>query len=369
MRVVVAPDKFRGTLTAPQAARAIRAGWLRSRPDDDVDLVPMADGGEGTLETLVDALGGRIERMRVAGPLGDPVDAAFGIVDAAEGRTGVVEMARASGLGLIAEERRRPLRATTAGTGELLAAVLDRGVDRLVLGIGGSATTDGGAGMATALGARLLDDRGNPIPSGGEGLLRLATIDLSGMHPRVRDVSFAVASDVDNPLTGPRGAARVFAPQKGAGPDDVATLDRALGHLAAVVARDLGADLRETPGAGAAGGLGFGAIAFLGATIRPGVEVVMDAVGFAGRLEGADLVITGEGKLDGQSLAGKTPAGVLRSACEAGVPCVLLCGRTEVDVPDAKEVASLVERFGEDRAMTDTRAALEELAAEVGGRT
>jgi glycerate kinase len=329
----------------------------------------MADGGEGTLETLVEALGGRVERIRVSGPLGDPVEAAFGLVHAAEGATGVVEMARASGLGLVPEERRRPRRATTRGTGELIAAALDRRVDRVLLGIGGSATTDGGAGMAAALGARFLDDEGDPIPPGGEGLLRLARIDLSGMHPRVREVSFTVASDVDHPLTGPRGAAHVFGPQKGAGPDDVLVLDRALGHLAAVVERDLGVDLRETPGAGAAGGLGFGAIAFLGASLRPGIEVVMDAVAFADRLERADLVISGEGKVDEQSLAGKTPAGVLRAAGEVGVPCVLLCGRAEVEVPGAKDVASLVDRFGEERALRDTRAALEDLAAEVGGRS
>jgi glycerate kinase len=364
VRVLVAPDKFRGTLTAPQAARAVQTGWLRARRDDVVESVPMADGGEGTLEAMVDALGGRIERARVHGPLGDPVDAPFGLVRSDEGLTAVVELARASGLQLVSEERRDAVRASTRGTGELIRAALAAEAVRVIVGIGGSATTDGGAGIAQGLGVRLLDASGHPIPPGGAGLLQLARIDISGVDPSVRRVAFTVASDVDNPLTGPRGAARMFGPQKGASSDDVVLLDRALGHLAAVVVRDLAVDLRDEPGSGAAGGSGFGLMAFCGAKVRPGIEVVMEAVGFDRRLRDADLVITGEGKLDEQSMHGKTPDGVLRAALEAGVPVAIVCGRAEVELPGIR-VSSLVDRFGEERAMTDTRTALEELAAEL----
>jgi glycerate 2-kinase len=364
VRVLVAPDKFRGTLTAPQAARAVQAGWLRARPDDAVECLPMADGGEGTLEAMVDGLGGWVERARVAGPLGDPVDAPFGLVRTDEGLTAVVELARASGLQLVSEERRDALRASTRGTGELIRAALGAEPVRVIVGIGGSATTDGGAGIAQELGVRLLDASGDPIPPGGAGLLQLARIDISGTDPSVRRVAFTIASDVDNPLTGPRGAARVFGPQKGASSDDVVLLDRALGHLAAVVVRDLAVDLRDEPGTGAAGGAGFGLMAFCGARLRRGIEVVMDAVGFDRRLRDVDLVITGEGKLDEQSLHGKTPDGVLRAAGEASVAAVVVCGRAEVAVPGVL-VWSLVDRFGEERAMTDTRTALEALAAEL----
>jgi glycerate kinase len=364
MRVLVAPDKFRGTLTAPQAAHAIETGWLRTRPGDRVVILPMADGGEGTLDALVAALDGRVETARVHGPLGDPVDASFGSVRAEEGLTAVVEMARASGLHLVSEARRDPMRASTHGTGEVIVAALERRPMRIIVGIGGSATNDGGAGMAQPLGVRLFDAEDQPIPPGGAGLLRLARIDASATHPAIRTVTFIVASDVDNPLTGPRGASWVFGPQKGASPEDVVVLDRALAHLAAIVARDLGVDLRDAPGAGAAGGLGFGLMAFCGAKLRSGVEVVMDAVGFDRHLANADLVITGEGKLDEQSLHGKVPDGVLRAAKERGVRAAVLCGRAEVEAPGAR-VVSLVERFGEERAMGETRAAVEELAAEL----
>jgi glycerate 2-kinase len=363
MRVVVAPDKFRGTLTAAQAARAIETGWLRERPNDDVELVPMADGGEGTLDTLVEALGGTIVSERVTGPLGDPVDAAYGVADDMT----IVESARASGLALLQERRRDPMRATTRGTGELMRAALARGPSRLIVTLGGSATTDGGAGMAQALGARLLDERGKAIAPGGVGLLGLARIDVSGMDPALPRVEVLAASDVDNPLTGPRGAAAVFAPQKGASADDVRVLDGALGHLAAIVHRDLGIDLRDAPGAGAAGGLGFGLMAFCGAKVRPGVEVVMDAVGLGERLQRADLVITGEGSFDEQSLAGKVPDGVLRAARDAGVPAVVLCGRATIEPPGV-EVHSLVVRFGEETALAEPRSSLERLAAELAAR-
>ncbi len=367
MRILVAPDKFRGTLTALQACRAIETGWRRVRPADVLDLVPMADGGEGTLEALVDGLGGRTVPARVSGPLGDPVDAAFGLVRTEEGPAAVVEMATASGLALVSEARRSPLRATTRGTGELIREALEYRPARVIVCIGGSATNDGGAGMAQALGTSLLDAEGEPVPPGGAGLLRLARIDVSGMAPGVAATAFVVAGDVDNPLTGPMGASHVYGPQKGASPDDVLLLDRALGHLAAVVHRDVGIDLRDAPGAGAAGGLGFGLMAFCGARMRPGVEVVMEAVGFDDRLSRADLVITGEGKLDEQSLRGKTPAGILRAAKEAGVPAAIVCGRAEIEVPGVP-VASLVATVGEERAIGDTRRALEDVAQELAGR-
>jgi glycerate 2-kinase len=367
MRILVAPDKFRGTLTARQAAEAVAAGWRRTRPDDDLDLVPMADGGEGTMDALIEALGGRVERARVTGPLGDPVDAAYGIARPHDGAVGVVEMARASGLALLGEGRRDPMHATTRGTGELMARAIDAGAERLVVCIGGSATNDGGVGMAAALGARFLDGSGKSIDDGAAALSHLARIDLSGLHPRLATVSVAGACDVDNPLTGPAGASAVYGPQKGATADDVVRLDRALAHLAAVVERDLGVALDEEPGAGAAGGLGFGLLAFCGAHLRPGVEVVMEAVGLAARIEAADLVITGEGSLDAQSLHGKTPAGVLEAGALARVPVAIVCGRASVEVPGAT-VVSLVEEVGERDALGDARSAVVTVAEDLATR-
>ena len=364
MRVLVAPDKFRGTLTARQAAEAIETGWRRARPDDDVDLVPMADGGEGTLEALVDAQGGRVEATTATGPLGDPVDAAFGIVDTADGLTGVVESARASGLALLGEGRRDPVRTTTRGTGQLILAALDAGARRVVVCLGGSATNDGGVGMAAALGIRFLDAQGRDLAGGGAAVLDLARIDGRDLHPAVAGASFLGATDVENPLCGPAGASHVYGPQKGASPDDVFLLDRALGHLAAVVHHDLGIALKDEPGAGAAGGLGFGLLAFCGARLRRGVDVVMDAVDLGGRMEGAGLVITGEGSLDAQSLYGKVPAGVIRLAGLHSVPVAVLCGRAEV-TPDGVTVRSLVDRVGEEDALGLARRSLELLANEL----
>ena len=364
MRVLIAPDKFRGTLTAPQAAHAVGAGWRRARPDDEVIEVPMADGGEGTLDAMVKALGGERRRASVQGPLGDPVDAEYGIVPGPSGVTAVVEMARASGLDLIGEARRDPKRTTTRGTGELIRAALGAGPAEVIVSIGGSATNDGGAGLAQALGVRLLDKAGREIGPGGAALLHVERIDLSGLGPDVRRTRFLVACDVDSPLTGPQGASVVFGPQKGATAADVLLLDRALGHLAAVIFRDLGLDVRDLPGGGAAGGLGAGMVAFLGAHLRPGVELVMDAVGFRRRLGAADLVVTGEGTLDEQSLRGKVPAGVIEAARVARVPSIVLCGRAEARPPEVP-VFDLVGRFGQDRAMRDARAALEDLAEEV----
>jgi glycerate kinase len=362
MRVLIAPDKFKGTLTAVQAAEAIARGWLRAVPSAEVERVPMADGGEGTLDALVAAQGGHLRRVRVTGPLGDLVEAEYGAVE--DGPTAVVEMARASGLSLISEARRDPKRTTSRGTGELILEACRQGARRVLVCIGGSATNDGGAGMAQALGIRLFDEHGRDLRSGGAALLELARIDMSLLDPAVAAATFVVATDVDNPLVGPHGASPVYGPQKGASPADVALLDRALAHFAAVVYRDLGVDVRDVHGAGAAGGMGAGLVAFLGARLRPGVDVVMEAVRLPERMQHADIAVTGEGKFDRQSLHGKAPAGVLRVAEEARVPAVVLCGQRETDPPKARAFA-LADRFGLEAAMDRTGPLLEELAAQV----
>ena len=362
MRVLVAPDKFRGTLTAPEAATAIATGWLRSRPTDEIVQIPMADGGEGTLDALVRATEGGRRTMLVEGPLGDPVEAEFGWLGNVDPPVVVVEMSRASGLELMSPERRDPMRASTFGTGQLILAACREGAEEVIVCIGGSASTDGGAGMAQALGVRLLDASGDEIGRGGVALLDLMRIDLTTLDPLVRSVRVVVASDVDNPLVGPLGAAYAYGPQKGASAQDVVVLDRALGHLAAVVYRDLMIDVRHVHGAGAAGGLGAGLVAFLGAKVRPGVEIVMEAVNFGSALAQTDLVITGEGAFDERSIGGKVPGGVVSAALGAGVRIAVLCGRADVRRKDVI-VASLVERFGEARAFGDACRALEDLAA------
>jgi glycerate 2-kinase len=344
-------------------------GWRRTRPDDRLDLAPMADGGEGTMSALVDALHGAVIRATVTGPRGDEVEAEFGIAEGAADRLAIVEMASASGLALLSPSRRDPRLTTTRGTGELILSALDHSPTRLLVGSGGSATNDGGAGMAQALGVRLSDDRGRDLGAGGAALAGLARVDITGMDPRLRGVTCVAATDVDNPLTGPAGASVVYAPQKGASADDVVVLDRALAHLAAVVERDLGVDLRDEPGAGAAGGLGFGLMAFLGAHVRPGVEVVTEALGLSSRVAAADLAITGEGKLDTGSLRGKVPAGILRLGRELSVPVAIVCGEAEEGLPLAGvPVVSMVERFGRVDALGDARRSLERLTEELAGR-
>ena len=366
MRVLVAPDKFRGTLTARQATEAIEAGWHTARPGDRLDRAPMADGGEGTMDALVASLGGSVIPARASGPLGDQVESAFALVPGPGGPLGVVEMARASGLDLLGEGRRDPLRASTLGTGELMATAIDAGARRLLVCLGGSATNDGGVGMATALGIRFLDARGRQLAPGGAGLLDLARIDASGAHPGLSIVAVTGACDVDSPLTGSSGASVVYGPQKGASQEDVWLLDRALGHLAAVVHRDLGIALKDEPGAGAAGGLGFGLLAFTGARLRRGVDVVMDAVGLPERAAAADLAVTGEGSLDEQSLRGKVPAGVLAVATLAGIPTAIVCGRAEI-APEGVTVMSLVDRVGPQASLTDARRSLELVAEDLAG--
>lgn len=324
MKLVIAPDSFKESLSALDVAEAIADGFRAIFPDADIVTLPVADGGEGTVEAMVAATGGRIVTLPVTGPLGRPVEAFYGITG--DGTTAVVEMAAASGLMLVPPEKRDPRVTTTFGVGEILKAALDAGARRFIVGIGGSATNDGGAGMLQALGARLLDADGRDLPPGGAALARLARIDLAGLDARLRDARIDVACDVDNPLVGPKGASAVFGPQKGATPAIVAELDAALTTYAAVIARDLGAAVADRPGAGAAGGLGAGFAGVLGATLKPGVDIVLDAVGLDAIVRDADLVVTGEGRMDFQTVHGKTPIGVARVAKRHGKPVIALAG-------------------------------------------
>ena len=323
MKLVIAPDSFKESLSAQQVASAIAEGWRTVYPQADIHLCPMADGGEGTVDAVLAATGGERRELHVRGPLGQPVAAHWGWLE--DGQA-VIEMAAASGLHWVEPAQRNACITTSHGTGELILAALDAGARRIILGIGGSATNDGGAGVLQALGARLLDGRGQPLAAGGAALAELQHIELDGLDPRLAQVEILVAADVDNPLCGPRGASHVFGPQKGASPEQVEQLDRALGHYADVMAAALNEDVRNVPGVGAAGGLGFAARAVLGASFRPGIELVAELSGLAQAMQGADLVITGEGRLDGQSLHGKTPVGVARIAQAAGVPVIALAG-------------------------------------------
>ncbi|HIF9117873.1 TPA: glycerate kinase [Photobacterium damselae] len=312
MKIVIAPDSYKESLTAMEVACAIEAGFRKVLPEAEYIKLPMADGGEGTVQSLVDATGGEIITARVTGPLGEQVDGFYGLMG--DGHTAVIEMAAASGLHLVAPEQRNPLQTTTFGTGELILAALNQGAKHIIVGIGGSATNDGGIGMAQALGIRMLDSQGKEIGYGGGALARLATIDMSGLDPRLAQVELEVACDVDNPLCGEKGASQVFGPQKGATPEMVAQLDANLAHYAELIKTQLGADVKEMAGAGAAGGLGAALLGLLQARLRPGIEIVMDAVNLADVVQDADLVITGEGRIDSQTIHGKTPIGVARTA-------------------------------------------------------
>ncbi|MDD0844290.1 glycerate kinase [Pseudomonas sp. Gutcm_11s] len=323
MKLVIAPDSFKESLSAPEVAAAIARGWRQVFPNADILLRPMADGGEGTVDAVLAATGGERRECLVRGPLGEPVQAHWGWLG--EG-TAVLEMAAASGLHWVPRERRDATLTSSFGTGELIRAALDAGATRIILGLGGSATNDGGAGLLQALGVRFLNVDAAELPPGGAALAHLARVDVSGLDPRLLQARVEIAADVDNPLCGPRGASHVFGPQKGASPQQVELLDAALGHYARVVAATLGDDHSLQPGVGAAGGLGFAAKAFLHAGFRPGIELVAELSGLAAAVQGADLVITGEGRLDSQSLHGKTPVGVARVAKAAGVPVVALAG-------------------------------------------
>ncbi|KZB89974.1 glycerate kinase [Bacillus sp. VT 712] len=329
MKIVIAPDSFKESLSSLEVAEAVEKGFKQVLPQANYVKVPMADGGEGTVQSLVDATDGEIISKTVTGPLGEPVEAFFGILGTK--RTAVIEMAAASGLHLVPPAKRNPLMTTTKGTGELISAALDYGVNHIIIGIGGSATNDGGAGMAKALGAQLLDAEGNEILDGGGALGNLAFINLSTLDSRLQHVKIEVACDVDNPLTGERGASAIFGPQKGATPEMVALLDRNLRHYAAVLERDLGQKIDDVPGAGAAGGLGAGLLAFLQAELKRGVDIVIEATNLLEAVRDADVVITGEGKIDGQTIYGKTPIGVAKTAKKHGIPVIGIAGNIGAD--------------------------------------
>ncbi|WP_122429420.1 glycerate kinase [Pseudomonas viridiflava] len=324
MKIVIAPDSFKDSLSAQAVADAIASGLAEVWPDAELVKCPMADGGEGTVEAVLDACEGQWMSAQVSGPLGDSVAAQWGWL--AQSRTAIIEMAMASGLQLLTLKQRDACLTSTEGTGQLISAALDAGAQRVILAIGGSATNDGGSGMLSALGARFLDRNDQPLPRGGRALTDLARIDLSDLDPRLANVRVEIAADVDNPLCGPTGASHIFGPQKGASPDQVLALDAALAHFADHSALTLGRDLRDSPGSGAAGGMGFAAKAYLNASFRAGVEVVADLTGLEQALVGADLVITGEGRFDAQTLRGKTPLGVARVAQRQRIPVIVLAG-------------------------------------------
>ena len=324
MKIVIAPDSFKDSLSAEKVADAIAAGLADVMPHAQLVKCPMADGGEGTVEAIVAAGNGQLRRNHVQGPLGAPVEAHWGWLP--DSHTAIIEMAEASGLQLLKPEQRNACITSTFGTGELIKAALDAGARRVILAIGGSATNDAGAGALQALGLGLFDAQGNSLPRGGLALAHVARIELSGLDPRLAEVRFEIAADVNNPLCGEHGASAIFGPQKGASAEQVQLLDQALGHFADHCARVLPKDVRHEPGSGAAGGLGFAAKAFLGAQFRAGVEVVAELVGLAEAVKGADLVITGEGRFDAQTLRGKTPFGVASIARAEGVPVVVLAG-------------------------------------------
>ena len=324
LKIIVAPNTFKGSISATQAAKAITLGVREVFPDAEVVEIPVADGGEGTVEALVSAHAGTYGWVNVEGPLGDPVLASYGLIEG--GTTAVVELASSSGFVLVTPAARDARKTSTFGFGQLLDAARKAGAGTIIAGIGGSATNDGGAGMAQALGYKLLDRDGTDLPRGGAALLRLERIDGSRLDPGWRSVKVMVACDVTNPLTGPEGASHVYGPQKGADPITVTLLDKALGHLADVIKRDLGKEVADIPGAGAAGGTGAGLMAFLDAKLVPGAPLVIEASGFDRALKGAQLVITGEGRVDGQTAYGKAPGEIARRAHAAGIPALLIAG-------------------------------------------
>jgi glycerate kinase len=324
MRILVAPDSFKGSLTAMEVAKNIKKGINSYDSKIDVELLPMADGGEGTVQSLVDATNGEIIEKEVNGPLGNKVKAFYGLLG--DQKTAVIEMAAASGLPLVPEGKKNPLKTTTYGTGELIASALDAGAQKIIIGIGGSATNDAGVGMAQALGAEILDAEEQQIDFGGGNLDKIEKINLDKLDSRLQDVEVVVACDVDNPLYGKDGAAYVYAPQKGADPEMVKILDQNLRHFNQIAIKELNKDINKIPGAGAAGGLGAGLVAFLDAELKAGVDIVLDIIDFESYLKDVDLVITGEGMLDGQSIYGKTPVGVSRSAAKKDIPVIAIAG-------------------------------------------
>jgi len=320
MKIVIAPDSFKGSLTAVEVSDAIEQGVREIFPEAEIVKIPMADGGDGTVQCLVNATGGKILRKKVTGPLGDEVLASYGILG--DKKTAVIEMAEASGLTLVLEEKRNPLITTTYGTGQLIKAALDQGCRKMIIGIGGSATNDGGAGMVQALGVKLLDKEGKEIGFGGGELKKITRIDISYMDKRLYNAKVLVASDVTNPLCGPKGASKIYGPQKGATPEIIEELDKSLAHFAEIIKRDLHKDIKDIPGAGAAGGLGASLMAFLNAELKPGIDIVIEVVRLEEAIKDAGLVITGEGKIDSQTIYGKAPIGVAKIAKKYNIPVI-----------------------------------------------
>lgn len=330
MNILAAPDSFKGSLTALEVAENIQKGIRNFDERINVELLPMADGGEGTVQSLVDATNGEIIKKEVTGPLGKKVEAFYGILG--DQKTAVIEMAAASGLPLVPKAKRNPLKTTTYGTGELILSALEHGVEQIIVGIGGSATNDAGVGMAQALGAEILDKNGKEVAFGGEHLNEIKEINLENLDPRIKNTEILVACDVDNPLFGRNGAAYVYAPQKGADPYMVEQLDNNLRKFNEIVKEELNKNINEIPGAGAAGGLGAGLVAFLDAELKAGIDIILELMNFEKKLENIDLVITGEGMLDGQSINGKTPIGVARKAKEKGIAVIAIAGTLGIGV-------------------------------------
>ncbi|EGW36247.1 glycerate kinase [Desulfosporosinus sp. OT] len=331
MRIVIAPDSFKGCLTALNVALAMSRGVQRVYPESVIDLIPMADGGEGTVEAILSSVGGEKIEIKVSDPLGRPIRAAYGLID--EGNTAIIEMAAASGLTLLNDEERNPRLTSTQGTGELILDALERGVKKILLGIGGSATNDGGAGLAVALGVRLLDAQGKDLPQGGAALANLINIDMSGIDPRLSKAVIEVACDVQNPLCGSEGASAVYGPQKGANSEDIRVLDAALQNLGERLSEYAGTNLLKLVGGGAAGGLGAGVVGFLGAKLRPGSQMVLEVANAEEKIQHADLVLTGEGRTDFQTAYGKAPVGVAALAKKYEIPVLVISGSVE-GLPD-----------------------------------
>ncbi|MBO8138303.1 MAG: glycerate kinase [Desulfotomaculum sp.] len=368
MKILVAVDSFKGSLSSIEVAEAIKTGIHRVSPSVDVLTVPVADGGEGTVEAMVTATGGKFITKEVTGPLGTPVNARFGLLP--DG-TAVLEMAEASGLTLVPEEQRDPRITTTYGTGELIKLALDHGATNIVMGIGGSATNDCGAGMAQALGVRLLDAEGKDLSFGGGQLDKLQHIDMSGLDQRIKDVKIQVACDVQNPLCGPTGASAVYGPQKGATPEMVEELDGKLSYFAKQIKEQLKIDVADVPGAGAAGGLGAGLIAFTGAELKSGVELVLDTINIDSLIKQADLIITGEGQIDSQSAYGKVPMGIAVRAAKHNIPVIAITGKIGSDIEKLYElgISSVVTIVNGPISLKEAMENAAELTADAAERT
>lgn len=369
MYFIIAPDSYKGSLSAMAVAKAMKEGVSRVFPAAGIDMIPIADGGEGTVEALTMATGGRVIHTWVKGPLGEDVQAFYGILG--DGETAVIEMAAASGLSLISAEQRDPRITTTYGTGQLIIRALDHGVRKIIIGIGGSATNDGGTGMARALGVKFLDSEGLELPDGGMALANLQHVDISGLDPRVLSADIVVACDVDNPLCGPRGASAVYGPQKGADKEMITKLDATLQHLAAVVEPIVDKCVATRPGAGAAGGLGAGLMWFTNAQLRPGIDIVLEAALFAQKVQNAQLVFTGEGRTDFQTAFGKAPVGVAKIAQKYGVPTVCLAGSLGEGCEDVLEqgIGALASAVCQPMSLEECIAAAEEMVRSAAERT